>query len=300
LSPVAARTRIKRMTVPLIWRTSKRSFDLTELVLVMGILNVTPDSFSDGGRFLTVDDALRQAESMIDQGVDIIDIGGESTRPGSSRVAVEDEIGRVVPAIEAIAKRFDIAISVDTSKSEVARAAIDAGAEIVNDISGLRFDERIASVAAESKAGLVLMHSLGEFERMHSQPPAADIMTDVAADFRRSTAAAFSYGVEPARTALDIGIGFGKTLDQNLELLGKLDKLATEFAGFPMLVGISRKSFIGKILDGAPPDKRLSGSLAAATIAIWNGAKIVRVHDVRETVQTLKIVSAIRDHRKKL
>ena len=300
MSAVTAGTRIKRMTAPLIWKTSKRSFDLTERVLVMGILNVTPDSFSDGGRFLTADDVLRQAERMIDEGADILDIGGESTRPGSSRVSVVEETGRVVPAIEAIAKSFAIAVSVDTSKSEVARAAIDAGAEIVNDISGLRFDGRIASVAAESKAGLVLMHSRGEFETMHSQPPVDDIMADVAADFRRSTAAALSSGVERARIALDIGIGFGKTLDQNLELLGKLDKLAGEFAGFPILVGISRKSFIGKILDDAPPDKRLNGSVAAAAIAVWNGAKIVRVHDVRETVETLKIVNEIKGRSRNL
>ncbi len=300
MSAVTAGTRIKRMTAPLIWKTSKRSFDLTERVLVMGVLNVTPDSFSDGGRFLTADDALRHAEMMIDEGADIIDIGGESTGPGSSRVSVEEEIGRIVPAIEAIAKSCDIPISVDTSKSEVARAAIDAGAEIVNDISGLRFDERIAPLAADSNVGLVLMHSLGEFETMHSRQPVDNIMADVAADFRRSTAAACSHGVEPARIALDIGIGFGKTVDQNLELLGKLDKLAPEFAGFPLLVGLSRKSFIGKILDGAPPGGRLNGSLAAAAIAVWNGAKIVRVHDVRETVETLKIVNAIRDRRRKL
>lgn len=288
------------MIVPLIWKTSNRSFDLTERVAVMGILNVTPDSFSDGGRFMSEDDALRQAERMIDAGADILDIGGESTRPGSSRVSVEDEINRVVPAIEAIAKSFDVAVSVDTSKSDVARAAIDAGAEIVNDISGLRFDERIARVAAERRVGLVLMHSRGEFETMHSQLSVDDILADVAADFRRSTAAAFSYGIEPARIALDIGVGFGKTAEQNLELLGKLDNLAEEFAGFPMLVGISRKSFIGKILDGAPPDKRLNGSLAAAGIAVWNGAKIVRVHDVQATVEALKIVNAIKGRGRKL
>ncbi len=263
-----------------------------ERPLVMAILNVTPDSFSDGGRFSDVDSALKQAEQMIADGADIVDIGGESTRPGSSRVSAEDEISRVVPVVAAIAKRIDTPISIDTSKSEVARAAVDAGAEIINDISGLRFDERIAAVAAENKTGLVLMHSRGEFDAMHSQPPVDDIMAEVAADFRRSAWLAVEDGVTAEQIVLDIGIGFGKTLDQNLELIAKLDKLIADFPQFPFLVGTSRKSFIGKLLDDAPPDKRLSGSLASAAIADWNGATILRVHDVKETVEVVKIVSA--------
>lgn len=274
-----------------IWRTSRRELSL-ERPLVMAILNVTPDSFSDGGRFSDVDSALKHAEQMIADGADIIDIGGESTRPGSSRVSAEDEVSRVVPVVAAIAKRFDTPISIDTSKSEVARAAVNAGAEIINDISGLRFDERIAAVAAENRSGLVLMHSRGEFDAMHSQPPVDDIMAEVAADFRRSTSLAVEHGVTAEQIALDIGIGFGKTLDQNLELIAKLDKLIADFPQFPMLVGTSRKSFIGKLLDDAPPDKRLSGSLASAAIAVWNGATILRVHDVKETVEVVKIVSA--------
>lgn len=277
----------------MIWKTSKRELALIRPV-VMAILNVTPDSFSDGGRYSDVDSALKHAEPMIAGGADILDIGGESARPGSNRVSVDDEISRVVPVIEAISKRFDAPISIDTSKSAVARAAVEAGAEIINDISGLRFDEQIASVAADYKTGLVLMHSRGEFETMHSQLPVENILSAVAADFRRSISLATSAGVEPEHIVLDIGIGFGKTFDQNLELLAKLDRLVNEFEQFPLLVGTSRKSFIGKLLNDAPTDQRLSGSLATAAIAVWNGAKIVRVHDVKETVETLRTVVAIR------
>ena len=277
------------------WQTSRRKLDL-ERPLVIAILNVTPDSFSDGGKFADPDAALKQADKFIAVGADIIDIGGESTRPGSKKVPVNEEIARVVPIIEAITKRFDIPISIDTTKSEVAKAAVDTGAEIINDISGLRFDESIATVAAKHNTGLVLMHSRGEFETMHSQPPVDDIMVDVAADFRRAVTIAEASGLQPENIALDIGIGFGKTFEQNLELLAKLDKLVIEFEKYPMLVGTSRKSFIGKILDGAPPNERLSGSIASVAIAVWNGAKIVRVHDVNETVETLKIVSEIKLH----
>ncbi|HEX6278794.1 MAG TPA: dihydropteroate synthase [Pyrinomonadaceae bacterium] len=276
----------------MILRTSKRAIKL-ERAVVMGILNVTPDSFSDGGRYADVDAALTRAEEMIGEGAAIIDIGGESTRPGSERVPADVEIERIVPVIEAIAKRFDIPISIDTSKSAVAEAAIDAGAEIINDISGLRFDEGIAGVAARSKAGLVLMHSRGEFETMHSQPPVDDIIAEVSNDFRRSLSIAASHGVVPDAIVLDVGIGFGKTPEQNLELIAKLDRIADTFKQFPLLVGASRKSFIGKALDGAPPEDRLSGSIAAAVAAVMNGAKILRVHDVRETIEALKITNAI-------
>ena len=260
----------------------------------MAIVNVTPDSFSDGGDIQSVGEALAHAERCVENGADIFDIGGESTRPGSSRVSVDEEIRRVVPVIEEIAKRFDIPISVDTSKSEVARAAIDAGAEIINDISALRFDENLGKVAGETKAGLVLMHSRGEFETMHTQPPVADIMTEVTDEFRAAIEKAKGLGVADESIVLDIGIGFGKTFEQNLELLAKLDKLTAQFARYPMLVGTSRKSFIGKILDGAPVNRRLSGSLATAAIAVWNGAKIVRVHDVKETVETIKVIEALK------
>lgn len=272
------------------WKTSRREISL-DVPLVMGILNVTPDSFSDGGRYADINAALQRADEMIAEGADVIDIGGESTRPGSKRVSADDEISRVVPVIEAISKRLDVPVSIDTSKSAVADAAVDAGAEIINDISGLRFDEAIAEVAARHKTGLVLMHSRGEFETMHSQPPVEDIITEVEEDLRRSISSAAAAGVAAEQIVLDIGIGFGKTLDQNLKLIAQLDRLVNEFPVFPILVGASRKSFLGKLLGKDDPKERLSGSLASAAIAVWNGAKILRVHDVAATVDAVKIVT---------
>jgi dihydropteroate synthase len=259
----------------------------------MGILNVTPDSFSDGGLFLSPEDALRQAESMVADGAHIIDVGGESTRPGSRSVSGADEIQRVLPVIEAIAAAFDVPISVDTTRSAVADSAIDAGAEIVNDISGLRFDAEMAEVASRSGAGLVLMHSRGEFATMHSQPPVEDVVSDVIEGLKGSIATARSHGVADEQIAVDPGIGFGKTAEQNLELLAKLDRIVAEFDRFPVLVGASRKSFLGKLLGDAPVDKRLGGSLAAAIAAVQRGAKVVRVHDVKETVGALNTIAAI-------
>jgi len=276
------------------WHISRRRLSL-EKTLLMAILNITPDSFSDGGKFFTIDQALKQTESLIENGADMIDVGGESTRPGSARVTIDEEIRRVVPMIEAINKRFDLPISVDTSKSEVAEKAFEAGAVIINDVSGLRFDERIAAVAAKHQTGLVLMHLRGSFETMHSQIPVDDIFREVSEGFRESIATAKAYNVGESAIALDVGIGFSKTFEQNLELLAKLDKLTSEFASFPVLVGASRKSFLGKMLGGAPPEQRLAGSLASAAIAVWNGARIVRVHDVKETAEMLKVIEAIKN-----
>jgi dihydropteroate synthase len=275
------------------WQTARQKISL-EKTLVMGIINLTPDSFSDGGKFFSVDDALRQAEKLVGEGADILDLGGESTRPKSTPVPANQEIERVCPVIEAIVKRLEVPVSVDTTKSSVAQAAIEAGAEIINDISGLRFDENIAFVAADSGAGLVLMHSRGTFETMHKQPPFDDILNEVSNDFRRAISIARSSGVKDDQIVLDIGIGFSKTFEQNLELLAKLDKLVEEFPKFSMLVGTSRKSFIGKLLGGVPAEERLSGSLATAVIAVWNGAKIIRVHDVRPTVEVMKVTDNIR------
>ncbi len=277
----------------MIWQTSRRAISL-EKTLVMAILNVTPDSFSDGGKFFSIDKALKQAETLIADGADILDIGGESTRPNSARVSADEEIRRVCPIIEAIAKRFDVPVSIDTSKSEVAEKAVESGAEIINDVSGLRFDEHIGEVAAKHNSGLVLMHLRGEFETMHKQEPVEDILSEVSKGFRQSLEIARKFGVINEHIALDVGIGFSKTLEQNLELIAKLDKLVNEFSDFPILVGTSRKSFIGKILNEPDAEKRLPGSLASAAIAVWNGAKIIRVHDVCETVQTLKIVEEIK------
>ncbi|MBS1795199.1 MAG: dihydropteroate synthase [Acidobacteria bacterium] len=279
------------------WLTSKRTLNV-DRTLVMAILNVTPDSFSDGGKFIGLDAALRRTEKYVAEGADILDVGGESTRPGGGKVAADEERRRVIPVIEAVSKRFDIPISVDTWKSEVAAAAAGAGAEIVNDISGFRFDERMPAVAAAHRTGLVLMHLKGTFETMHEKDPGAEILGEVAGGFRWSLEKALEYGIERNRIAFDIGIGFGKTFAQNLELIANLDKIAAEFAGFPLLVGTSRKSFIGKILADAPADRRLAGSLASAAVSAWNGAGILRVHDVRETVEMLKVVEALKEEKK--
>ena len=267
----------------------------------MGILNVTPDSFSDGGQFVTVDSAVAHAEQMIAEGADIVDVGGESTRPGGEPISVEDEIKRVVPVIEALAQRTSIPISVDTTKSEVARAALEAGAVIVNDISALRFDFYVADAVARADAGLVLMHSRGTPATMHRLPPVADIIHEVAHSLRASINMAERRGVKPESIVIDPGIGFGKSLEQNLELIAKLDQLIASFPDYPLLIGTSRKSFIGRLLADesgtpAPAENRLQGSLATITAAILKGAHIVRVHDVKETIETIRVAESIRDN----
>lgn len=264
----------------------------------MGILNVTPDSFSDGSQFFTQDKAIAHAEQMISDGADIIDVGGESTRPGGESVTVEEEIQRVVPVITELAKRTSTAISIDTTKSEVARAAIDAGVGIINDISALRFDFYVADVAARAGAGLVLMHSRGTPATLHRLPPVADIIDEVSSSLRASIAMAERRGVKRESIVIDPGIGFGKSQEQNLELIAKLDQLIEAFPDLPVLVGTSRKSFIGRVLsdaDGnpAPADQRLYGTLASTTAAVLHGAHLVRVHDVKATVEALKTIHAI-------
>jgi dihydropteroate synthase len=263
----------------------------------MGVLNVTPDSFSDGGKFLSFDQAIEHAERMVAEGADIIDVGGESTRPGSEFVAEEEETRRVVPVIEELAKYLSVPISIDTTKVAVARAALQAGAEIVNDISTLRFEPAIAGEVAKARAGLVLMHSRGTPKTMQQLRPVDDIITEVIVDLRRSIDTAEQHGVALENIALDPGIGFGKTVDQNVELIAGLDRLAQAFPRFPLLIGTSRKSFLGKLLGGAPADQRLHGSIATVVAAILNGAHVVRVHDVRATVEALKVVDALRSSR---
>ena len=267
--------------------------------LIMGILNFTPDSFSDGGQFFTLDNALGHAEQMISEGADIIDVGGESTRPGGEPVSAGEEITRVVPVIEALVNRFDVPISVDTTKSEVARAALDAGAAIVNDISALRFDFYVADAVARAGAGLVLMHSRGTPATMHRLPPVADIMQEVTHSLRASINMADRRGVKRESIVIDPGIGFGKSQEQNLELIAKLDQLIAAFPDYPLLIGTSRKSFIGRILADengtpAPPDDRLYGSMATITASILHGAHIVRVHDVKAAAETIRVAESIR------
>jgi dihydropteroate synthase len=269
--------------------------------LIMGILNVTPDSFSDGGQFFTLDSAVARAEQMIAEGADIIDVGGESTRPGGVPVSAEEEIGRVVPVIEALVKRVNTPISVDTTKSEVARAALDAGAAIVNDISALRFDFYVADAVARAGAGLVLMHSRGTPATMHRLPPVADILEEVTHSLRASINMAERRGVKRESIVIDPGIGFGKSQEQNLELIAKLDQLIAAFPDYPLLIGTSRKSFIGRILADengtpAPAEDRLHGTMATITAAILHGAHIVRVHDVKAALETIRLAESIRVH----
>ncbi|HEU4874131.1 MAG TPA: dihydropteroate synthase [Pyrinomonadaceae bacterium] len=287
------------MTRP--WHIKGRALPIGERTLVMGILNVTPDSFSDGGQFVDIDKALAHAETMIAEGSDIIDVGGESTRPGGEPVSIDEEIRRVVPVIEGLAQRTKVPISVDTTKSEVARAALDAGAAIVNDISALRFDFYIADAVARAGAGLVLMHSRGTPATMHRLPPVADIMHEVTHSLRASINMAERRGVKRESIVIDPGIGFGKTQDQNLELIAKLDQLIAAFPDYPLLIGTSRKSFIGRILADesgtpAPPEDRLHGTMATITASILHGAHIVRVHDVKAAVETIRVARSIREN----
>jgi len=276
------------------WKLARRSLSWGERTLIMGVLNVTPDSFSDGGQFFSFDQAIAQAERMINEGADIIDIGGESTRPGSEFVSEEEELRRVIPVIERLAAKGSVPISIDTTKSIVARAALQAGAEIVNDISGLRFDVALADVAAETHAGLVLMHSRGTPKDMQQLPPVADIMSEVVNGLSESVAIAERHGVARDAIVIDPGIGFGKTVAQNCELIAKLDRIAHSFPDLPIMIGTSRKSFIGKLLDGAPADQRLYGTIASVVASVLQGAHIIRVHDVRAGTDAIRVAEAIR------
>jgi len=276
------------------WKLANRSLAYGARTLVMGVLNVTPDSFSDGGQFFSTERALAHAEQMIAEGADIIDIGGESTRPGSEFVAEDEELRRVIPVTEALAGGASIPISIDTTKSSVARAALSAGAEIVNDISGLRFDPLIADVVAKANAGLVLMHSRGTPKIMRRLPPVTDVLGEVIGGLRESIIVAEKRGVPKENIALDPGIGFGKTGQQNVEVIAKLTQLADEFAEFPIMIGTSRKSFIGKLLDGAAAGERLHGTTASIVASVLKGAHIVRVHDVKAAVDAVRVADAIK------
>ena len=275
------------------WKLARRSLPYGERTLVMGVLNVTPDSFSDGGQFYSLDRAVAHAEQMTAEGADIIDIGGESTRPGSAFVSEEEELQRVIPVIERLTANATVPISIDTTKSSVARAALAAGAEIVNDISALRFDPLVADEAARAGAGLVLMHSRGTPKTMQQLPPVEDIVTEVIDGLRESIKIALQHGVAKESIAIDPGIGFGKTAEQNVELIANLDQLAAALPEFPLLIGTSRKSFIGKLFDNAPADKRLYGTIASIAASVLKGAHIVRVHDVKAVVGAVRIVDAI-------
>ena len=255
--------------------------------LIMGILNVTPDSFSDGNSDLEV--AVAHGVRMAEEGADIIDVGGESTRPGSAPVSLDEELSRVIPVIESLAKKIDIPISIDTSKPEVARAAIEAGATMINDVTGLSNPD-MASLAAEKKVPVIIMHMQGDPGTMQSNPQYDDVVDDIIEFFRNRMIMAEEHGLERNQIIIDPGFGFGKTLEHNLEILRRLGEL--RILGLPILAGTSRKSFIGK-LQGTEVDERLEGSLAASVISAQKGAHIVRVHDVREIRKALLVSDAI-------
>ncbi|MGQ9582947.1 MAG: dihydropteroate synthase [Thermoplasmatota archaeon] len=266
-----------------------RVLRLGERTHIMGVLNVTPDSFSDGGRFLDPERAVERGVRMAEEGADIIDVGGESTRPGAPPVPASVEMRRVLPVVRALAQKVRVPISVDTVKPEVARAALEAGAGMINDVSGLRRRE-MAALAASSGAPVVLMHMRGTPRTMQLDPVYGDVVGEIHRFFRRRMELAAGEGIDTERVILDPGIGFGKTVEHNLELLARLG----EFRGLgrPLLVGVSRKSFLGKLLD-LPVGERLEGSLAAAVAAVLNGATIIRAHDVRESVRAVRVADAI-------
>ncbi len=270
---------------------------LGERTLVMGVLNVTPDSFSDGGKFCAEEQAMQHAVQMERAGADLIDVGAESTRPGSEEISIEAELRRVLPVLRGLRRLLKIPISIDTQKSEVAESALDAGAEIINDISGLKNDPRIAEVAARRRVPLILMHMRGEPRTMQKGPFARDVMKDVIQGLRKSVILARKAGVPKSQIILDPGIGFGKSFAQNYELLQKLPQLAK--LGYPLLVGTSRKGFLGTTLarEGkpAPPEERIGGTAATVTASILNGAHIVRVHDVAEMVQVARVADCLLD-----
>lgn len=259
------------------WRTSRRVLSLNR-PLIMGILNVTPDSFSDGNRFIDPRKAVERGLEMVAEGADILDIGGESTRPGAALVSAEEEIKRVIPVISGLANRVKCAISIDTWKSSVARAAIDAGAEIINDISGFTFDDQMAEVVARSGSGAVLMHTRGTPREMQKNTDYDDLVGEVLMSLQHSVALASQAGICSDRIVVDPGIGFAKTAHHNLEILRRLREFSA--LGLPVLVGSSRKSFIGTVLN-REPGQRLPGTAATVALAVANGASILRVHDVQ-------------------
>ena len=264
-------------------KIGNKIFEPSEKTYVMGILNVTPDSFSDGGSYTSIDKAMEQAEKMIQQGADIIDVGGESTRPGHVQIGDEEEIKRVVPVIREIKKKFDIPVSIDTYKSVVAKAALEAGADLLNDIWGFRYDEKMAELAAEYDVPVCLMHNRDNLDY-------DDFMEDVKKDLQISLDIAEKYGVKKENIMLDPGVGFGKTYEQNLMVMNHLEEIVD--MGYPVLLGTSRKSVIGLTLD-LPVGEREEGTLATSVLGAIKGCQFVRVHDVEKNVRALKMTDAI-------
>ncbi len=268
-----------------------RTLDFTHKTYVMGILNCTPDSFYPSSRAATLKEALKLARGMLDAGVDIIDVGGESTRPGSDAVPEDEEIRRVIPVIQALRGESDVLISIDTRKKEVAARALDAGADIVNDISALRHNDELARLVARRRVPIVLMHMRGVPKTMQKNPSYRNTISEILRDLQQSIAAAMSAGIAQDMIIVDPGIGFGKRIQDNLRIIRELSSLQS--LSFPILVGLSRKGFIGEILN-RPVEERLIGTITANTLAILNGANIIRVHDVSDAVEMVKIIDSVR------
>ena len=275
----------------MIWRTNRRAFDLGRRGVIMGILNATPDSFSDGGMHASADEAIEHGVRMAAEGAEIIDVGGESTRPGAAPVSIDEELRRVIPVIRGLVQRTQAAISIDTSKAAVARAAVEAGAEIINDVTALRGDPGMATVAAESGAGLVLMHMLGTPRTMQQDPRYSDIVREVTDFLHECIDTAKAAGIAPDRLAIDPGIGFGKTADHNLQLIAGLRGIAQ--LGCPVLLGVSRKSFLAATAGGDSPGDRDTATAALTALGRNLGARIFRVHAVPPNLQALRVTEAV-------
>jgi len=274
-----------------LWKIGDDVVDLSRRGMIMGVLNVTPDSFSDGGEFFGTDAAVEQGIQMAREGANIIDVGGESTRPGAEPISLDEELNRVIPVIEQLRGKIEIPMSIDTSKAEVASAALDAGASIINDVTAGRGDEEMLPLAATRKAALVLMHMQGEPRTMQKNPQYGDVIREVADFFRQQYSRALECGVDPMRLAFDPGIGFGKTLEHNLSLLKNLDQVRVE--GRPLAVGVSRKSFLEKLVGSSEMADRVGPTIALTSILRARGADIIRVHDVKENVDALRITEAM-------
>jgi len=257
----------------------------------MGVLNVTPDSFSDGGKFLTTEKAVEHGMQMAAEGADLIDVGGESTRPGAEPVAAEEELHRVIPVIEKLRPKIHIPISIDTSKAQVASAAIETGASIVNDVTGGRGDEEMLPLVAETKSAFIIMHMQGNPRTMQLEPRYADVASEVADFFRQQYARAIECGSDPMAIAFDPGIGFGKTLEHNLELLAQLEKIRVHDR--PLVIGVSRKGFLAKLIGAPEMEARLGPTLALTSLLRSRGADVFRVHDVKENATALRVTEAI-------
>ncbi len=268
------------------------NFDFLRKTYIMGVLNVTPDSFSDGGLYFDRDKAIERGLSLAKDGADIIDIGGESSRPGSNPVSIDEEIKRTAPVISVLSKVLDIPISIDTYKSEVAQEALNAGASMVNDISGTRFDSKMAAVVRKFDVPVIIMHIKGTPSNMQITPVYQALIPEILEYLREGINICREHGIPDERIIIDPGIGFGKTFEHNLEIINNLKEFS--LLGKPIAIGVSRKAFIGKILGDVPTSQRLEGTASAVAISVYNGANIVRVHDVAEMSKVVKVADAIK------